>query len=389
MVSKKLFCFGIIVSLVSFAGAMSFVFARQPIDGFEAHHPIHVRGEDSHGNITAIAAALRPDQTTSLTPTAIKSAYKLPATGGSGTTIAIVDAYNDPNIENDLNVFSKQFGLPSVTSANFSEVLMSPRVQNDSGWGLEESLDTQWAHAVAPSAKILLVIAKSASGNDLLAAVDYARSQRGVVAVSMSWGGSEFSGESSYDSYFTSKNGNSITFFAASGDGGHGVEWPAVSSNVVGVGGTTLTLAANGAVSSETAWSGSGGGLSGYESEPGYQTTYNIPNDAKKYRAVPDVSYDADPNSGVSVYDSYAYQGYKGWFVVGGTSVGAPQWAAIKALGGTASNQKFYPDASGVSYASYFRDIMSGGNGSCALYCTASGGYDYVTGLGSPLTTKF
>lgn len=370
------------LSLVVYLGGVGFVSARQPLDGFEAHPPIHVRGEggpSSHGG-TFISTL------SGLSPTTIKGAYNLPSGGGSGT-IAIVDAYDDPNIENDLNVFSAQYGLPQCTTANgcFRKVLMAPKIRSNSGWALEESLDTQWAHAIAPSSTILLVIAKSASGNDLLAAVDYARKQAGVVAVSMSWGGGEFSGESSYDSHFTSTSG--ITFFASSGDSGSGVQWPAVSSNVVGVGGTTLSFS-NSQVS-ETAWSGSGGGLSKYESEPGYQATYGVP--ANGFRAVPDVSYDADPNSGVSVYDSFGYQGIKGWFVVGGTSAGAPQWAAIRALGGASVlNSQFYADASNSTvYAADFRDITSGSNGNCGFYCTTQAAYDYVTGLGSPLTVVF
>jgi subtilase family serine protease len=258
---------------------------------------------------------------------------------------------------------------------------MSSGIPTDGGWALEISLDVQWAHAVAPDAKILLVEATSNSGTNLLAAVNYARSRSDVVAISMSWGGSEFSGESSYDSYFTSSYG--ATFFASSGDYGAGVLWPAVSANVIGVGGTTLTFKADGSVASETGWSGSGGGISAYVTEPGYQATYGVPG-ANGKRAVPDVSYDADPNSGVSVYDSTSYYGSVGWWQVGGTSAGAPQWAAIQSLGLSANNNNFYQDAKSASYSSYFRDITSGSNG-----YPAKTGYDLVTGLGSPFTTNY
>lgn len=378
MTSKNIMRSSVIVLSALLAGATPFAFAGQPLDGFEAHPPIHVRGGGGHGTQVTNTSP------SGLSPAQIKTAYNLPSGGGSGT-IAIVDAYNDPNIESDLNVFSSQFGLPSCTTANgcFEKHLMFPRVRNDSGWGLEEALDTQWAHAIAPSAKILLVVAKSASGNDLLAAVDYARNRSDVVAISLSWGGGEFSGESSYDSHFVSPTG--ATFFASSGDSGAGVSWPAVSSNVVSVGGTRLNFV-NGVFSSETAWSGSGGGVSSYESAPSYQTSYGVPQ-ANGKRAVPDVSYNADyQNSGVSVYDSY---GYQGWLIVGGTSAGAPQWAAIKALGGTVSNTKLYQDASTTAYTTYFRDIVSGTNGTCGFYCTAQTAYDYVTGLGSPITVGF
>jgi len=314
-----------------------------------------------------------------LSPTQIRAAYNLPSTGGSGT-IAIVDAYDDPTVAADLNTFSTQFGL---LAPNFEEYKMSSGIPTDSGWALEISLDVQWAYAVAPSAKILLVEATSSSDTDLLAAVDYARSRSDVVAISMSWGGSEFSGESSYESHFTSNNGGQIVFFASSGDSGAGVSWPAVSANVVGVGGTKLTFNGGGAVTSETAWSGSGGGVSKYIPEPSYQVTYGVTGTNSK-RAVPDVSYDADPNSGVAVYDSTPYSGSSGWWVVGGTSAGSPQWAAIQSLGLTATNNNFYKDAKSASYSSYLRDITSGSNG----YSTKVG-YDLVTGLGSPLTTNF
>jgi parallel beta-helix repeat protein len=311
-----------------------------------------------------------------LSPSQIIGAYNLySATGGAGTTIAIVDAYDDPTITNDLSTFSSYFGLPAATLV---EHKMERTISTNSDWSLEISLDVEWAHAIAPQATILLVEAKSDTLADLMAAVSYATSQTNVKAVSTSWGGSEFSTESSYDSYFSTAG---ITFFASSGDNGSGVIWPSSSPNVVGVGGTTLNLNSNGTVSSETAWSGSGGGVSAYEARPAYQTGYGLTYGG---RAVPDVSYDADPSTGVSVYDSIPYQGSSGWWNVGGTSVGAPQWAAIQALGLSANNVNFYVDAASSGYASYFRDITSGSNG-----YSAGPGYDLVTGLGSPVTTNF
>jgi subtilase family serine protease len=311
-------------------------------------------------------------------PTQIRAAYNLPSTGGQGT-IAIIDAYDNPTVVNDLNVFSNQFGLPTITSANFEKHMMAPSVSFDSNWALEISLDVQWAHAIAPNAKILLVEAVDALGGNLLDAVDYARNRADVVAISMSWGGPEFSGESAYDPHFISPYGAS--FFASSGDNGTGVNWHAVSSNVVGVGGTTLTFA-NGIVSSETAWQGGGGGLSAFEPEPAYQVTYGVPG-ANGQRAVPDVSYYADPVPGVPVYTSFSGMPV-GWSAVGGTSAGAPQWAAIHSIGQTATNNNFYRIAGSAFYHSYFRDITAGSNGNPALP-----DYDYVTGLGSPLTTLY
>lgn len=344
------------------------------LDDFVATPPFHVRGQT-----TAAPTGLSPSQ--------IRAVYHLPASGGTGT-IAIIDAYDAPTVENDLNVFSTQFGLPPCTTGNlcFEKHKMALSISVNSGWALETSLDTQWAHAIAPGAKILLVEAKSASGTDLLAAVDYARNRADVVAVSMSWGGGESSGEASNDSHFTSAYG--ATFFASSGDSGAGVIWPSVSPNVVGVGGTSLAFDSNGNLLSETAWNGSGGGLSAYEPEPAYQLNYGVPNTSGK-RAVPDVSYNADPASGYSVYDSTKYYGQKGWWKVGGTSAGAPQWAAIRALGGPAvTNIHLYQDAT-VNYPVFFRDVTSGTNGTCATYCAAGPGYDYVTGLGSPLTAAY
>jgi subtilase family serine protease len=321
-----------------------------------------------------VAASTDPS---GLSPAQIRAAYNLPSTGGNGT-IAIIDAYNDPTAQSDLNFFSNYFGLPT---ANFSKHTMSSGIPTDGGWALEMSLDIEWAHAVAPNATILLVEATSNSNSDLLAAVDYARGRSDVVAVSMSWGGPEYSSESSDDSHFTSSYGAS--FFASSGDTGGVVYWPAVSANVVGVGGTTLTFAGNGSVSSETAWSDSGGGPSAYVAEPSYQVAFGVTGTNGK-RGVPDVSYDANVSSGVSVYDSTLYQGSRGWWTVGGTSAGAPQWAGIQSLGLSAKNNNFYVDAKSASYPSYFRDITSGSNG-----YNAKVGYDLVTGLGSPLTTNY
>lgn len=321
-----------------------------------------------------------------VTPAEIKKIYKLPATGGKGT-IAIVDAYDDATIEADLNAFSKQYGLPACTAANgcFEKHKMVAKTSANGGWALEESLDVEWAHAIAPNAKILLVEAKTPSGANLLSAIDYAASRKGVVAVSLSWGGAEFSDETSLDPHFNLKNG--VMFFASSGDDGAGASWPAASPYVVGVGGTSLELAKTGALISESAWSGSGGGVSAYEEEPAWQRIYSIQK-ANGYRAIPDVAYDADPNSGFPVYKTTG-KTKNGWYVVGGTSAGAPQWAAIQALGESITLARLYVDKSANNTLKYFRDITSGKNGTCRYYCDARARYDYVTGLGAPQTTKF
>src|SRR5258708_7441647 len=264
-----------------------------------------------------------------LAPATIKRIYNLPSIGGHGT-IAIIDAYDAPNIEKDLSIFNDTYGIVPCTVKNscLEKHMMATGTTGNSGWALETSLDVEWAHAIAPQAKILLVEAKTASGANLLHAIDYAAARKDVVAISMSWGGAEFSEETSLDQRFVSKSG--AIFFASSGDNGAGVSWPAASPNVVGVGGTSLELFKSGIFISESAWPGSGGGISAYEPEPYYQRTYNIPL-ATGRRAVPDISYNADPKSGYSVYKSVgtSKNGKNGWYTVGGTSAGAPHSAPI------------------------------------------------------------
>ena len=321
-------------------------------------------------------------------PSTIKATYNLSTRAVGTGTIAIIIAYDNPNIEKDLAVFNSQFALPACTVANgcFEKVKMATNVPTSADWSIESALDVQWSHAIASSSKILLVEARSDRGTDLLAAVNYARTRRDVVAVSMSWGGNEFSSESSYEAYFTSPYG--AQFFAASGDSGNGTSWPAVSANVISVGGTTINRNASGAFVSETAWSGSGGGASQYIREPSRQLTFGVPS-ANGKRATPDVAYNANPDSGYPVYSSVPYYGSTGWYQVGGTSAGTPQWAAIaSASANSVSANKLYTDAK-TSNQAYLRDITSGTNGVCGFYCTAASGFDYTTGLGTPLTTRF
>ncbi len=360
---------------------------------FEAVPPIHT--------LASSGATALPE---GMTPTQVKTAYLLPATGGSGI-IAIVGAYEHPAIESDLAVFDKQFKLAACTVANKCLTVHDMKattngvgeMPKNAGWDLESALDTEWAHAIAPKAKILVVESASTKGADLMKAVDYARAQPGVVSVSMSWGGSEFSDETTLDGHFSAtgtgglnSSTSNIAFFASSGDDGTGASWPAASPYVIGVGGTSLTMTNVGTTAkfaSEKAWSGSGGGVSAYETEPSYQKTYSIARAGGK-RAIPDVSFAADPQRGFSVY-------HNGWYVIGGTSAGAPQWAALATLG--MSGKKKYPislaelykDKSSGVYAIYFRDITTGTNGACGYYCGARSHYDYVTGLGSPITDHF
>jgi subtilase family serine protease len=343
-------------------------------DDFVARPPIH-----------ALAGTSAKPQ--GLTPAQIKAAYHMPKSSGSGT-IALIEAFGDPSAEKDLAAFDAQFALAACTikSGCLEIHQMSTSAGSsdkiDAGWALETALDAEWAHAVAPGAKILIVEAASTGGAGMMKAVDYARSRSDVVAISMSWGGGEFAGETALDSHFAASG---KAFFASSGDDGAGASWPGSAPGVIAVGGTSLAMDGTKLVS-EKAWSGSGGGTSAYEAEPAYQSGYSIPRAGGK-RAIPDVSYAADPAHGFSVYHAGS------WRVVGGTSAGAPQWAAIAALEhslkGALSPLELYIDKAGTKYADFFRDITSGTNGSCGYYCAARARYDYVTGLGSPVADKF
>jgi kumamolisin len=321
------------------------------------------------------------------TPDSIRSVYNLPSKGGSGI-IAIVDAFDYPTAENDLNVFSSQFGLPACTTGNgcFAKVIASPtKPRSNCGWAQEAALDIEWAHAMAPNAKIVFVEAASNSFADLFKAVDVATNwvatNGGKGEVSMSWGGSEFSTEANSDSHMTPPASASIVYFASSGDTGGVTIYPGVSPNVVSAGGTTIHRDRNGAFTSETGWSGSGGGTSKYEPRPGYQSIVSSIIVADK-RGVPDFSFDADPNSGVSVYDSTRCQGLSGWLVFGGTSVSSPSLAGIVNLAGHSSANSFAELTTiykNLGNSADFRDITSGTAGSF----TATAGWDFVTGVGS------
>jgi kumamolisin len=322
------------------------------------------------------------------TPASLRSVYKLPSTGGSGV-IAIVDAFDYPTAENDLNVFSSQFGLPACTTANgcFLKVYASgSKPRTNCGWSQEAALDIEWAHAMSPNAKIVLVEAASNSFANLFAAVDVATSQvlasGGRGEVSMSWGGSEFSSEASNDSHFQN---DGVVYFASSGDTGGANIYPSVSPSVVSAGGTSVNRNSSGTFVSETGWSGSGGGPSKYEPKPTYQS--GIAGTDATQRSAPDFSFDSDPNTGVSVYDSTSCQGLSGWLVFGGTSVASPSLAGIVNLSG-----HFYVNSAAelaTIYGNYtntsdFRDIVSGSAGSFS--CKA--GYDFVTGVGSDQGTS-
>jgi hypothetical protein len=246
---------------------------------------------------------------------------------GSGETIALVEAFHDPYLASDLNTFDQTYGLPA---ANLIVESRAGQVSNPS-WDLEESLDVEWAHAIAPGAALLVVEAKSQSLQNMLTAVKAARKTPGVVTISMSWGFQEFAKEASYNSLFTTPaRHRGITFLASSGDSGPqgGTIWPSVAPEVVSVGGTSLNLDTGGRYETETAWYDSSGGYSRFEPEPGYQRSVQ----ASGKRSDPDVAFDGDPDTGVQVYQTSLYTGQGSWYMVGGTSLGSPAWAAIIAI---------------------------------------------------------
>ncbi len=332
---------------------------------------------------------------TGTTPTQIRHAYGFDQLSydGTGQTIAIVDAYDDPNIASDLQQFDAKFGLPNPSFTKVNQSGGSTPPAANGGWASEIALDVEWAHVIAPKAAILLVEASSASYTNLLAGVRYAAAQPGVVAVSMSWGGGEFSGETSYDSTFQTPAGHGgVTFIVSSGDSGAPASYPAVAPNVLAVGGTTLNMDSSGNILGESAWSGSGGGLSSQEGQPSYQN--GIVTQSSTQRANPDVAYDADPNTGFPVYDSYNNGTAAPWSQFGGTSDAAPQWAGLMALvaqgrgaagsldGPSQTLPKLY--ALSKTNPQDFHDITTGSSTGSPNE-PALPGYDLATGLGTPV----
>jgi len=331
---------------------------------------------------------------------------------GGSYAIAIVDAYDDPTAASDLQTFSTQFGIP-FSASDLVVVYASgskPPVDPSGGWEIEEALDVEYAHAIAPNAKIYLVEANSNTFSDLFAAVKVAGNliacgqtttcpsgSTGKGEVSMSWGGSEFSGETSYDSVFTSPG---VVYFAASGDV-PGTSYPCTSQNVVCVGGTsTARQYTSGNFVNEITWPEAGGGVSGYEQGPGYQSgvgediqygmggnpppsgsgSQQFPN-----RGIPDIALDANPDTGVWVYAPSPGNGYSAWYILGGTSVATPLMAAIMNQSGRffASSAAALTDLYGSQPSGTFKDVNFG---ACGLYAgfRAYSGWDVCTGQGAP-----
>ena len=317
----------------------------------------------------------------------LTSAYALPsATAGSGQTVAIVDAYDDPNAEADLGVYRSQFGLASCTTANgcFRKVNQSGGTNYptaNGGWAQEISLDLDMVSAICPNCHILLVEATTSSLVNLGTAVNEAAAL-GANAISNSYGGGESSNDPSYDSSYYNHPGIAIT--ASSGDSGYGAQYPAASQYVTSVGGTSLTRASNARGWSESVWSGAGSGCSAYDAQPSWQSSVGAITAVCGKRAIADVSAVADPATGVDVYDSFAYQGASGWLVFGGTSVASPIIASVYALAGNARSITY--GSYSYSHTSSLNDVTSGSNGSCGgtVLCTAAPGWDGPTGNGTP-----
>ncbi len=327
-----------------------------------------------------------PSAPTGFSPSQIRAAYGVVGNGtagstaaaladdGAGKTIAVVIAYGSPNLASDLATFDSYYKIPAPPSLTI--VKQATKIVTNSGWALECALDVQWAHAMAPGAKLIVVVAKSASVADLMWAVDKARELKADI-LSMSWGANEFLGETAYDAHFPASG---PLYVASSGDVGGVVIWPAAIPQVIAVGGTSLYLNA-GAYGSEKAWADAGGGVSAYETRPAWQNDIGI--DGTR-NATPDVALVADPATGVSVYSSVAYNGRKGWFTLGGTSVSAPCWAGLLAIGlvdglsPTGTEALLYQDS---LVPGAYHDITEGSNG-----YPADAWYDLVTGVGTPVT---
>ncbi|WP_439654240.1 S53 family peptidase, partial [Streptacidiphilus anmyonensis] len=343
-----------------------------------------IKPQLAHGAATPLATV------SGYGPSQLQSAYNLAsaaASNGGGETVAVVDAYDYPSAQSDLNAYRTQFGLPACGSGCFTKInengatspLPSPAPASDD-WTGEEALDIDMVSAICPNCHIILAEANSASNDDLGKAVN-AAVNAGAKFVSNSYGGSESSSDTTYDTEYYDHPGVAVT--VSSGDEGYETEYPAASQYVTAVGGTALSTASNSRGWTESVWStssseGAGSGCSAYDAKPSWQKDTGC-----SKRTVADVSAVADPATGVAVYDTYNNNG--GWNVYGGTSVASPLIAAVYALAGT--------PAAGTNPASYLyahtsalNDVTSGSTASCspAYLCTAEVGYDGPTGLGTP-----
>jgi subtilase family serine protease len=350
-----------------------------PATGYAACHAIML--DSSAATANALAPNAAP---AGYGPADIQKAYALPGgTSITGPTVAIVDAYDDPTAAADLATYRSQYGLPACTVANgcFTKVGQtgtSSLPAKNASWAQEISLDLDMVSAACPTCKILLVETNSAAIGNLGAGVNTAV-RLGAVAVSNSYGGAESSSDTGYDTSYYNHPGVAIT--VSSGDSGYGAQYPAASRYVTAVGGTTLTRSSSAARGfTESVWSGAGSGCSAYDAKPSWQKDTGC-----SRRTIADVAAVADPNTGVAVYDSTAYNGSSGWMVFGGTSAASPIVASVYAKAGTPSSGS-YPASCPYAHPGALNDVTSGSNGSSspAYLSTGGTGYDGPTGLGTP-----
>ncbi|MDX6301369.1 MAG: hypothetical protein QOF53_2583 [Nocardioidaceae bacterium] len=319
------------------------------------------------------------------TPTELRSAYSLTGTSSGGRTVAIVDAYGYPNLARDLATYRSQFKLSTCTTSSGCLKILDqnggtslPRF--NAGWAGEQALDVDAVSAICPDCKILVVQARSSSITDLGTAVRTAANQAGVVAISNSYGGGDLS-DSTYGSYY---NHPGIAVTASTGDDGYqGGSFPASSSYVTAVGGTTLTAASNTRGWTESAWSGAGSGCSAVNTA--LAAAANSRTGCSK-RAIADVAAAADPSNGGMAVFYPTSQTASTWAQVGGTSEASPIIASVYALSGNTSG---YANAIPYSHTASLNDVTGGSNGTCPTtqWCNARTGWDGPTGLGTPKGT--
>ena len=337
-----------------------------------AHVVTDARGNPHNGKATPAATP------SGYGPSQLQSAYNIPA--GTGTpTVAIVDAFGYPNAESDLAVYRAQYGLPACTTQNGCLRIVGqnggkPPSRVDVGWDQEQALDLDMVSAACPNCHILLVQATSATFSNLWSGVDYAKTQ-GVKAISNSYGNTDSSSYSAYDSHYA---GNNIAITVSTGDYGYGAQWPATAPGAIAVGGTSLRAGGGTRGWTETVWDGTGSGCGLGHAKPSWQ---NGVTDACGGRMEADISAVADPNTGVAVYGP-ASRNSSQWMVFGGTSASAPLVGAMFAL----RNGSIDAASSIYSHTGNLNDVTSGSNGTCPVsyYCNAQAGYDGPTGLGTP-----
>jgi len=349
---------------------------------------------------------------------------------GTGQTIVIIDSFGSPTIAADLHTFDVGYGLPDPPSLKvYAPLGTRPFNVNNAtmvGWAFETTLDVEWAHALAPGANIALMTSPVAETQGVqgmpqfLTLEQYALDHNIGKIISQSWATTEntlfYPGGkqvlASFNDFYKQAAAARVTVFGSSGDGGVAngnfkgqiypfptVNFPASSPYITAVGGTSLMADTSGNYQSEVGWSGSGGGISQYWAEPNYQKA-NLPASVQKllngYRGVPDVAYNADPNTSILVYLSFLGQSQAGYYAIGGTSEGSPQWAGIIADGNQYAghplgfiNPAVYAIGNGSNYANDFHDVTTGNNSGGGIQgYNATTGWDPVTGWGSPIATS-